>query len=137
MTTPGDLPHPELVALDTSAAIDLLRSGSLPERLSSEATRLALPAPVISELIFGDLKSPQHGRISDELGRLLGAAATTDITADVARSYAELRPGLERAGRKIPMNDVWIAACCVSAGVPLLTRDAHFAAVAGLDVIMR
>jgi predicted nucleic acid-binding protein len=27
---------------------------------------------------------------------------------------------------KIPINDVWIAACCMEIGGTLLTRDKHF-----------
>ena len=31
-----------------------------------------------------------------------------------------------KKGRKIPLNDVWIAACCMEIGGVLLTRDRHF-----------
>ena len=34
--------------------------------------------------------------------------------------------GLEKRGAKIPINDVWIAACCMEVGGTLLTRDNHF-----------
>jgi tRNA(fMet)-specific endonuclease VapC len=39
---------------------------------------------------------------------------------------------LKKAGRPIPLNDVWIAAHALETGSVLVTYDAHFAAVPGL-----
>jgi len=36
----------------------------------------------------------------------------------------------------IPINDVWIAATALSVGAPLLTFDAHFNHVHGLDLVL-
>ena len=33
---------------------------------------------------------------------------------------------LMKKGAKIPINDVWIAACCMEVGGTFLTRDKHF-----------
>jgi predicted nucleic acid-binding protein len=38
-----------------------------------------------------------------------------------------------RKGRKIPLNDVWIAACCMEVGGTLLTRDQRFVHVEQID----
>ena len=35
-----------------------------------------------------------------------------------------------------PINDVWIAACCMSVGGTLLTRDRHFQQVGLIDKII-
>jgi predicted nucleic acid-binding protein len=43
---------------------------------------------------------------------------------------------LERKGTKIPINDVWIAACCMEVGGTLLTRDKHFNQVDQIDVMI-
>jgi predicted nucleic acid-binding protein len=43
---------------------------------------------------------------------------------------------LERKGTKIPINDVWIAACCMEVGGTLLTRDKHFTQVDQIDVMI-
>jgi toxin FitB len=50
--------------------------------------------------------------------------------------------GAQRRGRPRPLNDTWIAACCIQAGLPLLTlnrRDfaqfAHFAEHEGLVLL--
>ena len=40
---------------------------------------------------------------------------------DVARHWGELAAASLRRGRTKPVNDTWIAACCLAADVPLLT----------------
>jgi predicted nucleic acid-binding protein len=59
-----------------------------------------------------------------------------DVTADVARKYGIIYLSLQKKGAKIPINDVWIAACCMEVGGALLTRDTHFASVEQIDSIL-
>jgi len=51
-----------------------------------------------------------------------------------AHQYGIVKELLRRKGRPIPENDVWIAATALLHGLPLVTRDAHFAHVDGLVV---
>jgi predicted nucleic acid-binding protein len=37
---------------------------------------------------------------------------------------------------RIPINDVWIAACCMGTGGTLVTRDRHFDGVEQIDKII-
>ena len=53
----------------------------------------------------------------------------------VAYEYGRIKSNLKEKGKKIPENDMWIAACATSANLPLLTRDAHFDSVEGLQRI--
>ena len=57
-----------------------------------------------------------------------------DVDAETARAYADIVVGLRKAGTPIPTNDVWIAACAVRHGAAVITLDAHFGKVAGLNV---
>lgn len=59
-----------------------------------------------------------------------------DVDENVARKYAMIYLSLERKGTKIPINDVWIAACCMEIGGTLLTRDKHFTQVEQIEVIV-
>lgn len=54
------------------------------------------------------------------------------VNEATSRHYAQIRLELKRAGRPIPVNDLWIAALCRQHGYDLLSRDRHFDAVAGL-----
>jgi tRNA(fMet)-specific endonuclease VapC len=54
------------------------------------------------------------------------------ITRPVAEQFAETDAALRRAGRPIPINDVWLAALALVRGAVLLTNDDHFGYVPGL-----
>ena len=49
--------------------------------------------------------------------------------------YAEAYSALERQGRMIPINDIWIAAFAIRHQMPILANDGHFDHVEGLDLI--
>jgi predicted nucleic acid-binding protein len=40
-----------------------------------------------------------------------------------AQTWAEITAGAQRRGRPRPLNDSWIAACCIERGLPLLTLN--------------
>jgi predicted nucleic acid-binding protein len=59
-----------------------------------------------------------------------------DVNTDVARKYAMIYLSLQKKGIKIPINDVWIAACCMEVGGTLLTRDKHFELVDQIEAMV-
>jgi len=59
-----------------------------------------------------------------------------DVNTDVARKYAMIYLSLQKKGMKIPINDVWIAACCMEVGGTLLTRDKHFELVDQIEAMV-
>lgn len=48
------------------------------------------------------------------------------VDREAAARWAELRVGLARAGRKMNVNDLWIAAIAVANQLPVLTQDSDF-----------
>jgi len=56
----------------------------------------------------------------------------------VSRAWAQMRAYVKASGRKIGVNDIWIAATAAANEIPVLTQDEGFDAlngVAGLTVI--
>jgi hypothetical protein len=57
----------------------------------------------------------------------------------VARSWALFVAAAQERGRPRPQNDMWIAACCVRYGLPLITLNvkdfADFASYDGLVLL--
>jgi len=51
-----------------------------------------------------------------------------------AQLYADVFGDLRRRGTPIPTNDLWIAALARQHRLPLLSFDAHFRAVQGLEL---
>lgn len=71
----------------------------------------------------------------------LGAVADMEmlpVDEEAALEWARLRVHLADAGRRVNVNDLWIAATAVSKGLPIVTQDADYDAleeVAGLTVV--
>lgn len=53
----------------------------------------------------------------------------------VGSTWATLRVALRDVGKRMKANDAWIAATAIALGVPLVTQDADFDGVPGLDVV--
>jgi len=99
---------------------------------------LYMPSIVLGELSFGFLKGRRrrfNEQKLDEIIRLLNIEVI-DVTKDVARKYGLIYSTLVKKGTKIPINDVWIAACSMEIGGTLLTRDQHFKYVDQIESIV-
>lgn len=96
------------------------------------ARAIHLPVMVLGEYRFGLLGSRKRRERESTLDAFVDVAAVLDITASTARRYAEIRHELKLAATPIPANDAWIAALAREHDLPVMSRDAHFDAVAGL-----
>lgn len=64
--------------------------------------------------------------------------AALPISVAVAGAWSQMRAYLAASGRRVKINDIWIAATAAAYEMPVLTQDADFDAlngVAGLTVI--
>lgn len=92
----------------------------------------AIPAIVLGEFRYGVAGSRHRAKYDAWLEEHLPDFDVLEVTAATAVVYARVRVALKKAGRPIPANDVWIASLALQHRLPVLTRDAHFDAVAGL-----
>ena len=97
-----------------------------------------IPSIVLGELTYGFLKGKRQQFNERKLQQLIHRLKIEiiDVTLDVARKYGLIYLSLERKGARIPINDVWIAACCMEVGGTLLTRDRHFAQVDQIETLL-
>jgi predicted nucleic acid-binding protein len=58
------------------------------------------------------------------LDQWLAARPVLSGDEDVSRIWGELAGYAARRGRPRPVNDTWIAACCLAFGLPLATLNA-------------
>jgi len=124
------------LVLDTNIYCDFAEG--IPEVVDTIANfgeKIYLPTIVIAELTFGFMKGSKPEENEEKLQYIIDQLQIEilNINKDVARKYALIYLHLVKKGRKIPINDVWIAACCMDMGGTLLTRDKHFKSIELID----
>ncbi|MGF1647031.1 MAG: type II toxin-antitoxin system VapC family toxin [Kineosporiaceae bacterium] len=118
--------------LDTSVFIAAESGRPLAtDRLPDE---LATTAVTIGELEAGVLAARDTLTRARRLRTIEGASELEVIEVDTgaAHRWAEIRVSLREAGRRMPVNDAWIAACALSRDLPVVTQDDDYDAVADL-----
>jgi tRNA(fMet)-specific endonuclease VapC len=87
------------------------------------------------ELYYGASKSSQRAKALSELDATIRGIPVEDLTAPVSEKYGIIRAALEKQGRAIGNNDLWIAAHAMALDVTLATNnDREFLRVTGLSV---
>lgn len=127
------------LVLDTNIYCDYAEG--LPDAVDMIATHgeyIFIPSIVLGELSFGFMKGSRQQLNERKLQQIINRLKIKiiDVDVDVARKYAIIYLSLEKKGAKVPINDVWIAACCMEAGGTLLTRDKHFKLVDQIESIV-
>lgn len=97
-----------------------------------------IPSIVLGELAYGFLKGRRQAFNERKLQQIINRLKIeiVGVDPDVARKYGLIYLSLERKGARIPIHDVWIAACCMEVGGTLLTRDRHFAQVDQIETLL-
>lgn len=97
--------------------------------------QIVMSAITLGELHFGASKSAQRERALLEIEKMLQDVPVEDIGMGAAEAYGEIRAALQRQGRLIGSNDLWIASHAISLGVTLATnKEREFLRVPGLIV---
>jgi tRNA(fMet)-specific endonuclease VapC len=125
--------------LDTSVYVDFAEGrAEVVDLLATRSEEILLPTIVLGELFYGFTKGSRSVYNEEKLRDFIVTlgVAILDVNEGVARKYAVIFSGLMKNGTPIPINDVWIAACCMNAGGTLLTRDRHFEQVSQVDKII-
>jgi len=121
--------------LDTSVFIAQERSRALRSDLIPDEAFVSVIT--LAELQTGVLVSR---RTDDRAARLKTLEAVTsrealDVTAQAAGQWARLRVRLAEAGRRMPVNDLWIAAIGATYNLAVVTQDADFDALDELGLV--
>ncbi|MFZ0216946.1 MAG: type II toxin-antitoxin system VapC family toxin [Candidatus Dormiibacterota bacterium] len=124
----------EVALADTSLFI-----AEEPERrLAGRAPEgVAVSVVTIGELRLGVLAAengPARARRLETLSRA-EALEPLAVDAQAAHAWAILRLALRDAGKRMPINDSWIAAVAIANGMPVASQDDDYDGVPGLEVI--
>ena len=116
------------VALDTNRYSDLGRGEPTIAEILESADEIVMPFVVVAELRAG-FAAGLRAAVNDQiLSEFLHERDVIILFPDdqTILHYASLYRDLRTRGKKIPINDLWIAAIVIQHGLHLCTRDAHF-----------
>ncbi len=117
-----------ILALDTEAYSNLQRGDPDVLRAIQVAAEVILPLITLGELRAGFLDGNQTEKNERRLETFLRERRVRIVGPDEQTTfvYGRLFAQLQKHGRRIPANDLWIAALVMQHGWTLCSRDAHF-----------
>ncbi|MDP9343084.1 MAG: type II toxin-antitoxin system VapC family toxin [Actinomycetota bacterium] len=124
----------ELALANTSLFIAVERDRPL---AGAPPERVAVSVITVGELRLGVLAAadgPTRARRLETLSRV-EALDPLPIDAPVAHAWATLRLALRDQGKRMPINDSWIAATAIAHHIPVVSQDDDYDDVPGLQVI--
>jgi predicted nucleic acid-binding protein len=99
--------------------------------------RLAVSVVTVGELRLGVLAAEDGPTRARRLETLSAVAALDPLPVDerVAHAWAALRLALRDAGKRMPVNDSWIAATAIADDLAVASQDGDYDDIPGLRVI--
>lgn len=124
--------------LDTSVLIAVESGRPIDTEAMPETTAISVVTK--AELRVGifaaeDIETRDRRLMTFELANRI---VSLPVDEAVSRAWAQMRAYVQASGRKVGVNDMWIAATAAAHEIPVLTQDGDFDAldgIAGLTVI--
>jgi predicted nucleic acid-binding protein len=112
------------IVLDTDV-VSYHRTGRLPAGYARllAANQHCIAFATAGELWKGALDRRWDGARRGALDLWLAKETILPAGFRVARVWGTIAARAQRQGRPRPLNDAWIAACCIARGLPLLTLN--------------
>ncbi|MEO4048765.1 type II toxin-antitoxin system VapC family toxin [Pseudomonas sp. CAU 1711] len=124
--------------LDTNICIYIAKHNppEVRERFAQHAANeLAMSVVTLGELRYGAEKSQQRERALASIETLSQLIAPAPLSEATAEHYGQIRAELQKQGRPIGNNDLWLAAQARAEGWILVTNnEREFVRVPGLQV---
>jgi predicted nucleic acid-binding protein len=88
-----------------------------------EGHPLALPFAVVGELRVGAIRGGLQSKRLDALNAAIKTCVVIPTDARIVNKWAELRARFLNRLKGEGINDLWIAACCIVHGLPVVTNN--------------
>lgn len=112
--------------LDTNIVIALFGNDSSVKKNITSAKEVYIPITVIGELYYGAFKSSRAEENFSHINNFINANTILTYNAETSKKYGLIKHILQKKGRPIPENDIWIAAIALQFDLCLISRDGHF-----------
>ncbi len=121
--------------LDTNALSAMAEGDLQISKVLIEPSQQYLTVPVLAEYRYGLLNSRLRLQLETWLNKLESSRSALMLDLVTAHFYAKIRDQLQKKGRMIPINDLWIGALAMQHQLPILSEDRHFDYIDGIKRI--
>ena len=122
--------------LDSSVVIRHFRQGGEISSRLETFSALYLPSIALGELYTGAQRSARPAKNLAQVEEFIAGITLITVDDETSRHYGRVSAQLAAAGRPIPHNDMWIAACAMQWGLTVATSDEHYKRIDGLSCEM-
>ena len=124
------------ISLDTNAYSHLMQGDPLVFQTIVESETVYISTIVIGELYAGFKGGNRYNKNIHQLESFLekGEVHTLNVTISTSEIFGEIKSVLKAQGKRIPLNDLWIAAHAIETGSTLISFDSHFKEIPGLRI---
>jgi len=122
------------ILLDTNAYSHFMAGDEAVFAYIVESETIYCSTIVIGELFAGFQGGKRTSENKKELLEFIDKPGVEifDVTIETSEIFGEIKDQLKRAGKMVPINDIWIAAHAIESGSKLITYDKHFNSISGL-----
>lgn len=121
--------------LDTNVVVRILNGDTALASKVSLLDDVYIPAIVLGELMYGAEKSARKDFNKARALELCADFHFIGTDSSTALEYGRIKAALERAGKTISENDIWIASIALNNGMTVLSQDRHFSYIEGLSFV--
>ncbi len=124
------------VLIDTNAYSALIAGDLAVFNIIADADTVYMSVFVIGELLAGFKNGTKENANREILNKFLTKPTVRIVSAtyDTSEFFSSIKTNLQKAGKPLPMNDIWIAAHCMETGSMLITYDKHFCEISGIMI---
>lgn len=125
------------LVVDTNIFTAYQRGEEWADELLSGVSNILVPTIVLGELYYGFFNGniPQKNLAFLDEFMSSPRVSVLNITDATPRIFGEIAAELNKKGRPIQSDDIWIAALCKENNLPLATKDQGFQYILGLELI--
>ncbi|MBK7408519.1 MAG: type II toxin-antitoxin system VapC family toxin [Saprospirales bacterium] len=116
------------IVLDTSAYSRLMQGEKRVEQALNEADKIYIPLFVVAELLLGFKNGDREAENRAILEKFESMPTVERLfpTDETIEIFSDIFSSLKKAGKPIPVHDIWIAALAIETGSMLVHFDKHF-----------
>lgn len=123
--------------IDTNVVVRVLNGDIELAKYLSGIGKVYVSSIVLGELLYGAEKSAKIDFNKRNAINFCSNFAILEVEENISATYGKIKAELERAGKIIPENDMWIAATAIANDLTLISQDKHMENVEALKFIKR